>query len=71
MTDPKLQLDELTQRVAELERTVDALERALHIALASVAPGLRWLDATLGRTWPRPAPPADRPPLPDPVIPTR
>lgn len=70
MTDQKLRPPTLEERVDQLEQTVDALERALHLALVGVQPTLTWLDAKLGREWPR-NPPARTTPLPDPVVPTR
>ena len=34
----------LVKRVAELEQKVDRLTRGIHLTLASVGPGLAWLD---------------------------
>ena len=37
---------DLGKRVAELERKLDRLTRGIHLTLASVGPGLTWLDST-------------------------
>lgn len=44
-TDGDCAVCNLGKRITELEQKVDRLTRGIHLTLASVGPGLTWLDS--------------------------